>query len=431
MEKTEDEQALKQRKLLKERISGLLGRAPADMMARFRTSQVFYGLTSLNQIRSFLEPKLEKEERKVLIITDDFTEKFADKVIEVLNPMGAESKVWSGVEPEGPLYTIEEAVKICEGYKPTVFIAIGGGSVMDSAKAIMLKYENPKLDLRRFSPFMSLGLRKKVKYLIAVPTTSGTGSEATGAAMLTDMNRDPPKKIAVAHAELLPDVAILHTDFVKDMPPFLTMASGLDALAHALGTYVSSWGGPITDALNIGAIKEILKYLPRAYKYGSKDIEARAKMQLATIMAGMGFANSRVGLDHGLGHSMGKVLMLHHGFCVGLFLPYTVGYTAKISERWKDLCPIFGVESKGKEKKELLTDLLQAIKNFIHSIDGAVCVKEIKNPTITKEEYIEKMDLLINYAETDAVDLLAPRYMNREIYKKIFEYAWDGRDIDF
>ena len=431
MENLPDKVALYEMDMVKDMISGLLGRGPAQMMASFRTAQVFYGMTALTQISGYLEPRLEKEERRVLIITDDFTEKFAIQVIEVLNSMDADSKVWSGVKPEGPLDTIEEGAKVCEEYKPTVFIALGGGSVMDSAKAIMIKYENPEANLYRILPFGGLGLRKKVKFLIAIPTTSGTGSEVTSAAMLTDIYRDPPKKLALAHSEIVPDVAILHTDFVKDMPPFLTMASGLDALTHSAGAYVSSWGGPLNDALNIAAIKETLKYLPRAYKYGGKDLEAREKMALAATIAGMGFSNSKVGLDHGLGHSLGKVFKLHHGFCVGLFLPYTVAYTAKISDRWIDLCPVFGVESKGKEKKALLTALLQAIKDFIHSIDGAVCVKEIKDPIISKEEYMDKLDLLVQYAESDAVDLLAPRWMHKETYKKIFEYAWDGRDIDF
>jgi alcohol dehydrogenase class IV len=418
--------------MVKDLISAILGRASAQMMmGSFRTAQVFFGITALNQLSGFLGSRLEKEERRVLIITDDFTEKFANQVIEVLNSIDAESKVWPGVKPEGPLDTIEEAAEVCRNFKPTALIAIGGGSVMDSAKAIMIKYENPEANLYRILGLGDLGLRKKAKFLIAIPTTSGTGSEVTAAAMLTDIKRDPPKKLALNHGELVPDIAILHTDFVKDMPPFLTMATGLDALAHTAGAYVSAWGGPLNDALNIAAIKEILKYLPRAYKYGAKDLEAREKMQMAATIAGMGFGNSKVGIDHGLGHSLGKVFRMHHGFCVGLFLPFTVAYTAKISDRWKDLCPVFGVESKGIERKALLTALLQAIKDFIHSIDGAVCINEVKDPIISKDDYMDKIDLLVKYAETDAVDLLAPRWTHKETYKKIFEYAWDGRDIDF
>jgi len=431
MENLPEKVPLYEMDIVKDMVGGLLGRGPAQMMASFRTAQVFYGLTALNQLSGFLKSGLEEEERRALIITDDFTEKYANQVITELKSIDTESLVWSGVEPEGPLYTIEKAVEVCEEFKPTVFIAIGGGSVIDSAKAIMIKYEKPEANLYRLIGFGELGLRKKVKYLIAIPTTSGTGSEVTNVAMLTDMDRDPPKKLAVAHSELIPDVAVLHTDFVKDMPPFLTMATGLDALAHSTGAYVSAWGGPICDALNIGALKEVLKYLPRAYKYGDRDLEARGKMQLAALMAGMGFSNSKAGIDHGLGHSLGKVFKVHHGFAVGLFLPYTVAYTAKISDRWIDLCPVFGVESKDKTKKDLLIALLQAIKDFIHSLDGAVCVKEMKNPTISKEKYMDNLDLLVQYAELDVVDLLAPRWMHKETYRKIFEYAWDGRDIDF
>ncbi len=432
MENLPDNVPLYELDMVKDFISAVLGRAPAQMMmGSFRTAQIFFGINALNQMSGFLEARLEKDERRVLIITDDFTEKFANQVIVELNTIEAESKVWSGVKPEGPIPTIEEGAEVCRDFKPTVGIAIGGGSVMDSAKAIMLKYENPDANFYRLLGLGGLGLRKKMKFLIAIPTTSGTGSEVTRNAMLTITTRDPPQKLALSHSELVPDIAVLHTDFVKDMPPFLTMATGLDALAHSAGAYVSTWGGPLNDALNIAAIKEILKYLPRAYKYGAKDLEAREKMQMATVVAGMGFGNTRVGIDHGLGHSLGKVFKMHHGFCVGLFLPYTVAYTAKISDRWKDLCPVFGVESKGKERKALLTELLQAIKDFIHSIDGAVFIKEVKNPTISREEYMAKIDLLVNYAETDAVDLLAPRWMHKETYKKIYEYAWDGRDIDF
>lgn len=432
MENLPDNVPLYELDMVKDMISAVLGRAPGQMMmGSFITPHIFYGMTALNQITGYLSSRLEKGERRILVITDDFTEKFAGQVIDVLNSIEAESKVWSGVKPEGPLPTIEEAVKVCEEYKPTVFVAIGGGSVMDSAKAIMIKYEKPETNLFKMLGLGELGLRKKVKCLIAIPTTSGTGSEVTGIAVLTNMDKNPPQKLTIAHSELTPDVAILHTDFVKDMPPFLTMASGLDVLAHSLGSYVSVWGGPLNDALNIAAIKETLKYLPRAYKYGAKDLEAREKMLLAASIAGMGFSNARPGFEHALGHSLGKVFMIHHGFSVGLFLPYSVAHVSKISDRWKDLCPLFGIESKGKEKKVLLTALIQAIKDFIHSLDGAVCVKEIKNPIISKEDYMDKLDLLVQYAETDVVDLLAPRWMHKETYRKIFEYAWDGRDIDF
>ena len=431
MEDKTEQRAWYENEIVRDLISGLKGRAPMGLNAAFRTGNIFYGHSSLNQISSFLEPKLEKEERRVLIITDDFTEKFASKIIKSLETLNAESRVWAGVEPEGPLNAIEAGVKICIEFKPTVFIAVGGGSVIDTAKAIMVKFEKPETSLYRVIPFENLGLRKKVKFLIAIPTTSGTGSEVTYSAMLTDINRDPPQKLTIANPELIPDLAILHTDFVKDLPPFLTMATGLDALAHSIGSYVSTWGSPLTDSLNIYAIKEVLKYLPRAYKYGGKDLEARSHMQLAATMAGLGFNNSRVGFDHALAHSFGKVFMVHHGLSVGMFVLYTIPFLAKISDRWKDLCFLFNIESKGQNDKVLLSEFILAIKNFIISLDGLLCVKDLKNPVVSKEEYFKNLDLLIKYTELDAVSLLSPRHLNKEILEKIFEYAWDGKDIDF
>jgi len=431
MENKPEQRAWYESEIVRDQISALKGRAPMGLMAAFRTGHILYSHRALDQITSFLKSKLEREERRVLIIVDDFTEKFASKVIKTLEPIEAESLVWAGVEPEGPLNTIEEGVKICKEFNPRVFIALGGGSVIDTAKALMIKYEKPETSLYRVTPFESLGLRKKVKFLIAIPTTSGTGSEVTYSAMLTDINRDPPQKLTIAHPELIPDLVILHTEFVKDMPPFLTMATGLDALAHSVGSYVSTWGSPLTDSINIYAIKEILKYLPRAYKYGGKDLEARSHMQLAATMAGLGFGNSRVGLDHALAHSFGKIFMVHHGLCVGMFLVYTTAFLAKVSDRWKDLCFLFNIESKGKNEKELFSEFIQAIKNFISSLDGPLCVKDLKNPVISKEDYFKNLDLLVKYTELDAVSLLSPRYLNKEVLEKIFVYAWDGKDIDF
>ncbi len=431
MEKKTEQFAWYESELVKDQIGALKGRAPMGLMGAFITGQIYYGLTALSQINGYIETRLEKDERRILIIVDDFTKKYAPSVVKQLEQIEAEVEVWSGVIPEGPLNTIEEGAKFCENFKPTVLIAIGGGSVMDSAKAIMILYEKPGHSLFRVAPFGSLGLRKKVKYLIAIPTTSGTGSEVTPTSMLTDMDRSPPKKLAVSHPELVPDVAVLHTDFVKDMPPFLTMATGLDALAHSLGCYVSTWGSPITDALNVYAIKEVLKYLPRAYKYGARDLEAREGMQMAALMAGLGFGNSRVGLDHALGHSFGKVFHAHHGLSVGMFLPSTIGFQAKVSKRWKELCYLFNIEQKGKDDKVLFSEFLQSVNNFIKSIDGPTCVRDLKNPVVGDEEYLVKLDQVISYTESDVVSLLSPRHLDKAILRKIFEYAWDGKEIDF
>jgi alcohol dehydrogenase class IV len=375
---------------------------------------------------------LDKPERRALIITDSFTQKFVKKVTDYLDLIEMEYRVWSGAKPEVPIDTIYEGVKVCEEFKPQVLFALGGGSVIDTTKMVMVKYEKPEVNLMMILPYFgSLGLRKKMKFFIAIPTTSGTGSEVTQVAVITDTDRDPPKKLEVIADELCADITILYTDFVKDMPPFLTMATGLDAFSHAIGSFVSNWGSPYIDAMNSTAIKEIVKFLPRAYKYGAKDIEARDHMQMASLMAGIGFGNTVPGIDHSLGHSFGKIFGVHHGLSVGLFSPISIDFQVKVTDRWKLLLPIFNIEIENKSRDELYKEFLQSVKDFILSLDAPICVKDLKDPVINKEEYFSKLDLLAEYADDDAVSLTSFRTVNRKLYKKIFEYAWDGRDIDF
>jgi alcohol dehydrogenase class IV len=413
-------------------MAALGGKAVRGVMSNYFSSRIYTGKMGLIQITNYLEACLAPGERRVLFITDEITQKFTKKVIEFLDLIGAEHRVWSGVLPEVPIPTIDEAAKVCEEFKPTVIIGIGGGSVMDCVKMTLIKYEKPEVNLLMILPFFgSLGLRKKVKFWIAIPTTSGTGSEVTQAAVITDVDRHPPKKIEVLCDELFADITLLDTDFVKDMPPFLTMGTGLDALSHAVGAYVSNWGSPYVDAMNKMGIKEIIKYLPRAYKYGAKDLEARSHMQMGSLMAGIGFGNTVTGIDHSLGHSFGGIFHVHHGICVGLFTPYSIAFQGKVTDRWMDLCKAFGVKKEGKSRDQLFKEFIQAIKNFIHSVDGPTCVKEIKNPVITKEEYFSKLDLLAEYADNDAVTLTSYRPTSKELFRKIYEYAWDGKEIDF
>jgi len=419
-------------KIIKDMMALMGGRALRGVMSTYISSKVYQGKASLLRITNYLEATLDKEERRALIITDSYTQKFAKYITDYLDLIDMEYKIWSGVEPEVPIPTIYEGAKICEEFKPQVLIAIGGGSVMDTTKMVMVKYEKPEVNLFMILPYFgSVGLRKKMKYFIAIPTTSGTGSEVTQVAVITDTDRDPPKKLEVLSDELCADITILFTDFVKDMPPFLTMATGLDAFSHAIGSFVSNWGSPYIDAMNSTAIKEILKYLPRAYKYGAKDIEAREHMQMASLMAGIGFGNTTPGIDHALGHSFGKIFNVHHGLSVGLFTVYSIAFQAKVTDRWQLLCPIFNVQIENKSRKELLNEFLQAVRDFIQSLDAPVCVKDMKNPVITEEEYFDKLDLLTNYAADDAVSLTSFRSMSEKLFKTIFEYAWDSQNIDF
>jgi alcohol dehydrogenase class IV len=418
--------------IVKDMMGLMGGKALRGVMSNFFFSRIYSGKVAMLQVANYLEANIEPEARKALIITDEFTQRFARKITEYLDNINMKHKIWAGARPEAPLETIEKGAEVCRKFEPTVLFGIGGGSVMDTVKMILIKYEKPNENLSMLLPFFgTLGLRKKVKYWIAIPTTSGTGSEVTQAAVLTDMGREPPKKLEVLNEELPADITILDPYFVKTMPPFLTMATGLDAFAHAMGSYVSNWGSPFPDAMNKTAIQEIVKYLPRAYKFGKKDIEARSHMQMASMMAGLGFGNTTAGIDHSLGHSFGKLFEVHHGLSVGLFLIYSLDYQFKVTDRWKALCPIFEASVANRKRDDAFSEFIEKVKGFIHSIDGPTCVKELENPKVKREEYFKNLDLLADYANTDAVSLTSYRPRDKNDFKKIFEYAWDGRRIDF
>lgn len=420
--------------VIKDLMPILGARAVRGIETNFFLSRIYTGKSALLKVARYLEAGINKEKRRALIITDSFTKKFVKNIEEYLKLIDMDYKVWSGVLPEVPFPTIDEGAKVCEEYNPKILIAIGGGSVMDTAKMILVKYEKPEQNLFMILPSIgaALGLRKKIKYLIAIPTTAGTGSEVATAALITDTSRDPPKKIEVVHEELLADITILDPEFIKDLPPFLTMATGLDALAHAMGSFTTNWGNPYFDATNKATIQEIIKYLPRSYKYGGRDMEARSHMQVASTLAAFGsYGNQAPGINHALGHSFGKIFSIHHGIAVSLFLSYGITFKAKVTERWMQLCPIFGLTLENKSRDESLKEFIHSLKNFIHSVDGPTCVKDIKEPKISKEEYFGKIDKLADYAMNDAVTLTSYRPINEELYRKIFEYAWDGEFIDF
>lgn len=407
------------------------GRALRGTYSNINGNLCYGGKINLFQVSAYLSVALEKDEKRMLIITDDFTKKYTPKIIDAFRFANIESKVWSGAQAELPLETIEEGRQACEEFKPRVLMAVGGGSVIDTGKAVMIKYEHPDVNFLNINPVYSLlGLRKKIKRFVAVPTTSGTGSEVTAVSVVTDTRRTPPMKIPIVNYETIPDMVILNTDFVKDMPPFLTMATGLDAFAHSMGAYVSNFSTPFTDAMNELAIKEIIKYLGRSIKYGSKDMEAKEKVQWAAYYAGLGFGNSQAGIDHAMGHSIGAIFHLHHGLAVGLFTPQSIAYQAKVTNKWKGLCPIFGVDpNKNVPREKLLKELLNSIKNYITFIGGIVAVKDCKNPVTDKESYISQLDILAKYADIDIDSLSSPRPVNANVYRKMFELAWEGKDL--
>ncbi|MBN2155289.1 MAG: iron-containing alcohol dehydrogenase [Candidatus Lokiarchaeota archaeon] len=412
-------------------MMGLMGaRAMRSVMAGFKANLVFSGENGIADATKYMDQSLYDNEKRILVITDNFTKKFLPKMEDAFSNTNFEIKLWEGVKAEVPYETIEKGVQICKEFNPTILMAIGGGSVMDTAKIVNIKYEKPELNLLNIDAVSgSIGLHRKIKHLVAIPTTIGTGSEVTTAAVLNDTRRAPHKKIGITADDILPTIVILHPDFVKDLPPFLIMGTGLDTFAHAMGAYVSNWNNPLTTAINITAIKETLQYLPRLVKYGSKDLEGWEHMQWAALMAGLGFSNSMPGIEHALGHSFGALMEVHHGYSVGLFTPQSVAWQAKVTERWRDLCPIFEVEDKQMSRQKALESLIENIQTFIRKVGGAVAVREVKRPIIKEEDYKTKIPLMAEYALNDIAHLASYRPLRLENYLNIYKSAWNGEII--
>jgi len=413
-------------------VVGLMGaRAMQGIMNTFSGNRIFGGKTGVNTVATELGKRLDDGEKRLLIIADSFTKRFYDDLAPDFEEHGFEIKVWDGVEPEVPMYVLDEGLKVCNNFKPTVFLAVGGGSVLDAAKALWIVYERPGISLHQIDILdNAVGLRRKVKALVAIPTTIGTGSEVTTASIITDTKRVPPKKISLSVDETLPDYVIIDTKFVKTLPPFLIMATGLDALAHSIGAITSNWSSPLSDAINMVAIEEILKYLPRLVKYGTKDLEALEHMQWAATMAGMGFNNAMPGIEHSLGHSFGAVMHIHHGLSVGMFSAQSVAWQAKVTEKWRKLGPLFGLkEEEYVSRQDYLEGIIKAIQSFQRAMGGVASVKELTKPKITKKDYESKLDILARYAKEDVCTLTSYRPVAEKDYRRMFEAAWDGENL--
>ncbi len=391
----------------------------------------FTGSNSLIDLMNHLGAFLAPEEKRVIIVVDKDLKKFGEKVAERLKTMkGIDSKIFENVLPESPRTCVMEGVEMCKEYDPKIMIALGGGSAMDTAKMIMLLYEKPVLNLNQVMTPTYAGIRKKIYLLVAIPTTSGTGSEATYNAVLTDTDRDPPKKTSVPLYELCPDLVVLHTDFVKTMPPYLTMGTGIDALAHSTGSYLLITGNELTDIHNLKAIEMILKYLPRSIKRGN-DLEARRKMQLAAYIAGVGFINTAgAGIEHCLGHSFGGIFHAHHGIAVGIFLPASIAYLSKVTDRFMDLAKLYGVKRKGKARDQIVRELLVKLISFMKSINAPTSIQELEKPKVSREDMTVNMDQLIHYAFNDIVTLISSRKLDPLQIKKIYEISYEGKIDD-
>lgn len=372
---------------------------------------VIYGDDALESLSS------ETADR-VLIVTDSSIAML--NYVEMVKSRLRASKIaiFNEVEPEPSLDTAFKCAKIAKELDPQLIIAIGGGSVLDVAKMarILMEIDIDPVGITPFIDLFELGYKKKAK-LIAIPTTSGTGADATWACVLTDKVEN--RKMTPANKEIIPDVSILDYRIVEKMPQHLIAGTGMDALTHAVEGLVSIWRNDFSDAMCEKALEIILENLEKSY---AGDLSARAKMHIAATMAGIGFGNSQVGLVHALGHSFGAIFKLHHGMSVGLFLPYVLQYYRNSEDAKRTL---------DKVSKKIGLENMDALIKEIFKLMKKINVPTKLSEVVNEKNFYAKLEDLVMATLNDASLAMSPRIPDYEETKKIYEYAFYAREIDF
>jgi alcohol dehydrogenase class IV len=363
--------------------------------------------------------------RHAVIITDRNIVRLglAQLVIDQMTAAGLGCTVFDEVEPEPSLEMVRRCAAVLAQHQPDWIIGLGGGSCLDAAKTAWLLYENPGIEPESVNPFDQYTLREKAK-MIAIPTTSGTGSEATWYAVLTDTVEQ--RKLGVGTRGMLPDYAIIDPVMVMSLPPSTTRDSGLDALTQSIESYQSSWRNDFSDAMCLHAIQLIFEYLPRVYADGS-DREAREHMHNAAAIGGIGFGNSQAALAHCMGHALGVRFHVPHGRAVAVFLPYTIEFTANGGgSRYADIARALGLLA-GDEALGA-ANLVAAVRDLERHLQQPLTLCDLG---IDRPAFEQSLPKLVACAETDTQIATSLRVPGSDELGRLFEYAYAGRSVDF
>ena len=369
---------------------------------------------------------------------------YVDKILYYLRKRTehVHCEIFSDVEPDPSIETVKRGAQMMDEFKPDVIIALGGGSAMDAAKGMWLFYEHPDVDFNSLR-LRFLDIRKRAfkfpkmgnkAQLVAIPTTSGTGSEVTSFAVISDKKNN--MKYPLADYELTPNIAIIDPQFVMSLPKSATSDTGLDVLTHALEAYVSVMASDYTDGLAMKAIQLVFKYLPRAYKNGAEDAEAREKMHNASCMAGMAFTNAFLGLNHSIAHKIGGEYHVPHGRANAVLLPHVIKYNASTpskfvsfpkykkfiaDEKYAEIAAFLGLPAKTTE--EGVQSLINAVIDLMKEVNEPLSFSECG---IDEETYMRNVPDIANKAFEDQCTTANPKLPLVKEIEQIMIDAYKG-----
>lgn len=334
-------------------------------------------------------------------------------VIDLLAEAGIKSEVFSGVEPDPLFSTVYRGAEAMKAFGPDIIVALGGGSAMDAAKAMWVYYEHPEITkLSDIVPPNPVPKLREKAIMVCIPSTSGTASEVSRSVVITD--DDTHVKFGIGNMEMLPDIAICDPRVTATMPPSITAETGMDALTHALEALVSKRANYLSNILAGAAAKDIIRYLPRAYKDGS-DMESREIMLNASMTAGLAFTNVSLGIVHSMAHTLGSFFGLPHGLADAVLLPYVIEFNrgdeaARIT--YADLAQEIGAD-----------DIASAVKELNRTLNIAGSLKELIKD---RAEYMAKLDEMAQMARQDGCTKTNPIIPDIGQLKQLFTKAYLG-----
>jgi acetaldehyde dehydrogenase / alcohol dehydrogenase len=402
-------------------------------------SQIFFERNSIQVLSSI--PRISK----VFIVTSSSQMKngSVDKVLYQLkkNPADIQYEVLYDIETEPDIDVVQRGAERMRKFQPDCLIALGGGSVMDAVKAMWLFYEHPEADFNSLKQKFFDPSKRVVKFptlrgkaiLVAIPTTSGTGSEVTSFSVISD--KKAKIKYPLADFQLTPDLAIIDPQFVMTVPKHVTADTGIDVLTHAIEAYVSVLANDFTDGLALKAIQLVFEYLPKAYSNGTDEL-AREKMHNASTIAGMAFANSFLGINHSLAHALGAEFNIAHGRANAIMLPHVIRFNAQkpnkfmtypkyehfiADQRYAEIAKMLGLPAKTTE--EGVESLVQAIMKLIVELELPTSIEEAG---IRKNVFEEKINILAEHAFDDQDTIANPKQPLVTELENIYRQAYKG-----
>ena len=385
--------------------------------------------------------------KKAFIVTDNFlyTNGYTKCVTDELDKLGITHTTFFDVQPDPTLASAKEGAQAMRAFNPDVIIAIGGGSAMDAGKIMWVLYEHPEVDFADMAMRFS-DIRKRIykfphmgdkAYFVAIPTSSGTGSEVTPFAVITDETSGT--KYPLADYELMPDMAIVDADMMMSGPKGLTAASGIDAVSHALEAYAAMLATDFTDGLALQALKVIFEYLPACYDNGQNEPVAREKVAHAATMAGMAFANAFLGVCHSMAHKLGAFHHIAHGVANALMLEYVIRFNADdvptkmgtfpqyayphTKRRYAEIAEYLNLG--GKDDDEKVENLISAV----NALKARVGIKEtIRDYGVDEKYFLDTLDDMVEQAFDDQCTGANPRYPLMSEIKEMYLKAYYGKD---